>query len=306
MNIAVAIDFSVESHFAVRWALDLRAQARERQQPIRLLAFCVPSPTEEFDFQTLSYPRTTDDPDIHHRLTRRVRSFLESVHHDIEDVEIVVQEGETADILSTLCRREDVDWLILGKTSTGPISRLFLGSTVHELIEEIPTRTVVVHPDHARLGEDLQIAVGIDFLPGSLAALFAAADLADLTGAELQLIHALPDAPTGKSQGGLVNYLAPSDLVHLTTDARQSMESMMAELTRRYPTLRYTILVHSGTPRMVLRKFVESQQTDALVVGHIHQTRLERWALGAVGRYLIRKMPTTLIVVPPPAGETHL
>ena len=302
MNIAIAVDLSVESHFAVRWALELRAKARRLGQSVRCWAVCVPSPQEPFEFQSLAYPNSTKDPGVHRRISHRTRTFLESVDDDVDDVEVVVEEGVPAEILARFCLRHNVDWLVTGKSSVGPFARLFLGSTVHDLIDLSPCRLAIVHPEHARLDPPLQFAVGIDFLPGSEAALFSAAELSELIEARLLLIHALQDAPTGRLQGGLVNYLAGPDPARLTATARASLESMMGELERQYPNLAYDIMVHGGSPKKVLQDLIERHHVDIAFVGKVYHSTLERWALGSVARTLVKRMPCTLVLAPPAPG----
>lgn len=301
MNIAVAIDLSVESHFAVRWMLDLQARARESNIPVQCHAISVPAAREPFQFQNLAYPNSTDDPDVHHRLVHQVRGFLESVHYDVDDVEITVRDGKSAEVIAQFCERRDIDWMITGKSSVGPFARLFMGSTVHDLIDRVSSRLVVVHPEHARLQRSSDFAIGVDFLPGSEAALYTAADLTDLTDAHLHIVHALQDAPTGTAHGGLVNYLASTDVAHLTADARQSLEAMMDELQGQHPGLEYSTLVHSGTPKTVLMDVISRQNIDAVFLGKIPHSTFEKWTLGSVSRALVKRMPTTMVLVPPEA-----
>ncbi len=298
MNIAIAVDLSAESYFAVRWALDLRARAREQGLPTRCYAVCIASSKEPFEFQSLAYPDTTEDPGVHHRITHRVRTFLESVDDDVDDVEVVIKEGEAAQILSRFCDRHDIEWLVTGMSSAGPLARLLVGSTVHDLIDQVPANLAVIHPEYAQFDPPLNFTVGVDFLPGSDSALFAAAELAELTGAHLNLVHALQDAPTGTVHGGLVNYLANTDIAHLTAEARNSLESMMEELEKQFPDLSYSTLVHSGSPQKVLLDFIDSHDVDIVFLGKILHSTFERWTLGSVSRTLIRKMPTTIVLTP--------
>ena len=301
MNIAIAVDLSVESHFAVRWALDLRARAREHDRTVKCYAVVITSSPAPYRYHNLGFPEATDIPDIRHRLVHQVRNFLETVNQDVDDVEVVVEEGEPAESIAAFCSRKKIDWLITGMSSVGPFARLFLGSTVHDLIDLVPTKLVIVHPEHCRLEPPLDFAIGVDFLPGSEAALFTAADLTDVSGAHLHLVHALQDAPTGTVHGGLVSYLAPTDVAHLTADARNSLEAMMSELERQHPGINYSILVHSGAPKKVILDFIERQNIDAVFLGRILRSTFEKWTLGSVARSLVKRMPTTMLLVPPEA-----
>ncbi len=300
MKIAVAVDFSIESHFAIRWALALREQARRRDLPVELLAITVPSDVQRFKYRSLAgYPTdTTKSPGIRHWISHHVREFLEAVDDDVDDVEIVLREGEAADVIATYCAEADIDWLVTGMNSADAFSRFVLGSTVHELRDIVPCNLVVVHPEHHELDGNFDIATGIDFLPGSDAALFAAAELADLTDAHLHLVHALQDAPTGSTRAGSLSSLDATDIAYLTNDARQSLEALMEEVERVRPDLEYSTLVHSGPARRVFMEFIDEHAIDAVFLGRTQHSTLEKWLAQSLSQFLLKHMPTTLVLVP--------
>lgn len=301
MNIAVAVDFSMESHFAVRWALDLRDAARSRDIPVRTYAVTIPADAEDFGYRTLAgLPTATDEsPGVSHQIARRIRDFLEMVDYDVDDIEIVLEDGEPPEVLSRFCEDHHIDWLVTGMDSTDALSRLILGSTVHRLRELAPCNLVVTHPQHARLEPPVQLATGIDFLPGSDAALFAAAEITELTEGHLHLIHALQDAPTGSASSGPVRSLDPEDLARLEAEANESLDAMMDEIRKTSPAITYSKLVHTGSAKKVLMKYIRRHDIDATFVGKVHHSTFEKWLYGSVSKTLLKRMPTTLVLVPP-------
>lgn len=301
MNIAVAVDFSMESHFAVRWALDLRDRARRQGIPVHTFAVTIPADAEDFGYRTLrGLPTsTTEDAGVSFQIAHRIREFLESVDYDVDDVEIVLEEGEPPEVLSEFCETNDIDWLVTGMNSSDALSRLVLGSTVHRLRELAPCNLAVVHPDHSRLNEPIDVAAGIDFLPGSDTALFGAASLTDLTGGHLHLLHALQEAPTGSSRRGPLSSLDPEDMARLESDAAESLDTMMDEIRRKHPDIEYSKLVHSGSAKKVLINYIDQNNIDATFLGKVHHSTFEKWFFGSVSRALLKKMPTTLVLVPP-------
>ncbi len=301
MKIAIAVDLSVESHFAVHWALDLRDWARKRDRPVDVFAISIPADVQEFEYRNLAgYPTdATEIPGVRHRMTHHVRNFLETVDYDVDDIEIILDEGDASEIITEFCEREGIDWLVTGMDATDALSRMLLGSTVHQLRETAPCNLVVVHPEHARLTGDQNFVTGIDFLPGSESALFAASEISDLTDSHLHLVHALQDAPTGSSRSGPIRSLDPTDVAYLTADARESLEAMMDELQVQYPDIEYSTLVHSGSARRVLIEYIDRHNIDAAFLGKVHHSTFEKWFFGSVSRLLLKRMPTTLVLAPP-------
>lgn len=299
-RIAIAVDLSVESHFAVRWALDLRNRLREREEAVEMFAISVPADRETFAFQSIpEYPDTTQDAGVHHWIVRRVRDFLETVDHRVDDIEIVAEEGEASEVIAGFCREHEIDWVTCGMEMKGAFARWILGSTVYELTDLTPCNLAVVHPEHARLKPPLQFACGIDFLPGSEAALFSASHLADVTDAHLHLVHALRDAPTGSNRGASLEELDPSDAKRLAVDARQSLEAMMEEVRLKYPKLDYSALVHGDSAKAVLVDYIREHHIDAAFLGRVDHSTFEKLLGASVGRQLLKRMPTTLVMVPP-------
>lgn len=299
MNLAIAIDLSPESRAALKWALDLRQTLRERDEALTCHAIHIPSVSAPFAFQNFTgYGRATDEPGIHHQLVHQVRQFMRDVDYDIDDIQIYVRDGHAPQLISQYCIEHQIDWLITGQSSTGTIGRFFLGSTVDAMAELAPCPIVVVHRDHPHLERPVDISVGIDFLPGSEAALFAAANLADITTGHLCLAHAFQDAPTGALHQGMVNYLMPSSAANMTLATRRALHRMMDEVHQLYPHVTYDISVDHGLPRQVLTEIATHRDSDMLVLGKVHHPTLERLALGSAARQLLHKMPTTLVLAP--------
>ncbi len=298
MRIAVAVDLSVESHFALRWALDLRDRMREQGYGVETYAYTVPADADDFSRRNLAgYSHTDEEPGVRRWMVHKIRDFLESVRPDVDDVEVVVEEGEVARKLAAFCEARDIDWLVVGQSTVGPFARLVMGSVIDDLTELVPARLVIVHPEHSRLQERPELVVGIDFLPGSETALMSAAAVADLTEGRLHLIHALEDAPTGASTS-MVGPRSSTDIARLSEEARRSLDELMFDVRQRYPDVDYTTFVHSGRAKRVLASFIDRRHADAAFFGKVDHSTMERWLFGSVSRALLRKMPTTMVLVP--------
>lgn len=295
MKLAVAIDFTIESSAALRWALDLRDHLRESQRPVELVAISI-APRTWFSMDREQ--KTTDDPGLHHSLVFQVREFLESVDSHLEDIRIIVDEGRPAPLISSICAQEEVDLLAIGRTAPTALNLWSWGSTSHKIADQIDCPLAIVDPDHQRFRRDSTILVGVDFSLTSENALWNAAELADLSTSELHVLHALEDMPLTTMSTGMVNYLSPGDLAHLSANARESLEHIMIGIRRRHPKLAYATLVHSGNAIKLLTHHVRNTEADLLVLGKIHRSRSAEYLLGGVARGLVKRPPTTLLLIP--------
>ncbi len=292
MRISAAVDLSQESLRALRWALDLRDRLRDRDQPVDLRVISIASPTW---YSTDRSQKVTDDLSVRSRWTREIRDAIEDVG-DVDDVPIDLDEGSPARLLARACPPSHTDWLVAGSSRHGFLSRLLQGSTAHRIARQAPCNVALVHPDHHRLLPGHSFAVGVDFYPGSEAAMMAAARLTDLTDGSLHLIHALTDEPTSSLSAGLINYLSPTDITHLSASARASLEALIHEVRRRYDLPIYTTAVHTGLPYEVLRDYCHAAHIDSMALGRVPRTKASEVILGSTTRALVRSMPTTLLL----------
>jgi nucleotide-binding universal stress UspA family protein len=60
------------------------------------------------------------------------------------EVEVVVTEGEVADVISRVARERSADFLVVGTKGRGALSRLVLGDTTHDILKRTPCPVVVV------------------------------------------------------------------------------------------------------------------------------------------------------------------
>ena len=295
MKIAVAIDFSLESGAALRWALDLRDHLRRRDKPARVIAISI-APRTWFSMDRAQ--KTTHDPGLHHHLIFQVRHFLESIDPDVDELEIRIDEGRTAPLIIETSERENVDLLVIGRTDPAPLVRWHWGSTAHRIADKFHLPLVIVDPDHCRFPAHGKFAIGVDFSPASEKALWQAANLAELTSSQLHVIHALQDLPLTTMSTGMVNYLSPGNLANISASARESLEFIMAGIQRYHPSLTYATMVHSGTPAHILASHANQTNLDLLVLGKIRRSRTSDYLLGGVTRALVKEMPTTLLLIP--------
>src|SRR5690554_1825491 len=141
MKILLATDLSLEAESAARWAISLRERILDAEHAASLTALYVAPPSH---YTMNSDARLADSPDVHSRITRQVRDWLTELSPHAGDIDIVLEEGKPADIITQHCQRHRVDWLVLGTSGGGAISRALLGSTALKLAHRAPCKTVLV------------------------------------------------------------------------------------------------------------------------------------------------------------------
>lgn len=72
-----------------------------------------------------------------------VKAFVQNLVPDL-DVDVVVAEGGVADTIARIARERDADFLVVGTKGRGPVSRLVLGDTTHDILKRTPCPVVVV------------------------------------------------------------------------------------------------------------------------------------------------------------------
>ncbi|TXD36112.1 universal stress protein [Lujinxingia vulgaris] len=300
MKILLATDLSLEAESAARWALDLRERILATERSASLSALYVAPPEH---YSANAGERLAENPDINARQTHQVREWLRTLSPHTDDIDILLEEGKPATVITNYCTTHQVDWLVLGTSGAGAISRAMLGSTAMKLVHRAPCKTVLVQPDHATLSEPPGLSVALDFMPGSQAALFSAAHLAHLTGAQLDLVHILHDTPTPTLNTGLVNYLSPQDIDQLTERTRECLIELGVEVKTLYPELTFESHVYAGPTVATLTQHCETHSVDLLILGKKSRSALQDRALGSIASAMARKHPTSLMLVPP---EDHL
>lgn len=88
-----------------------------------------------------------DEDSVRETMIRRVRAeVLDFVNSCVSGVtvDVVVVEGEVAEAVARAAAERNADFLVVGTKGRGPLSRLVLGDTAHDLIRRTPCPVVVV------------------------------------------------------------------------------------------------------------------------------------------------------------------
>lgn len=219
-------------------------------------------------------------------LRQRIKRELQG---DVADADIHVEEGEPAEVILDVARRERCDLIVLGDASELPGRRL-LGNTVETLVRSSPTSVLVVkrRPRSAYR----RVLVGTDLTPESRHGLDTATAL--FPRAELTLLHAL-DIPYESL------WLDPARRADLNRMEMATIEAFVAEAELPADLRsRMQLLVEHGHPESMLRKHAMEHDSDLTVIGAFRRGLAFHLLVGGTTRRIVQVAPNDVLVVRAP------
>ncbi len=299
-KILAPVDFSTASQRSLAYALDV---ARTEGAELTILTAC-PTPLDIAPSVALEFARIHDgvslDQYILSQGTDRQRELLNSLEVPGSIAErAIVEVGEPVQVI--LQRLEEHDIAILGTHGRTGIDHLFMGSIAERVVRAAtkPVITVGGHGDTRKpVFPPKKILVPIDFSDGARAALFAANRLANVTGAEVELLHVVhhPDALDGV-QAVLVR-LQGGEPVSLGEYARSKIEDELGLfLTGHFEEKVPHLHVIDGKPHEVIGDFAEAGRYDLVAMGTHGRTGLARFGVGSVAERVMRTSSVPVMTV---------
>jgi nucleotide-binding universal stress UspA family protein len=221
----------------------------------------------------------------------RMRTWLASVLEPGADSELHVGMGRAAAVVEAAAADVRADLVVLGGKEHSAWLRVFGGSTAHHVARSlnVPLLVVASPPVGVR-----RILAAVDLTDAAGATIRAAETLAQLTGAQVRIVHAVAAIPEEPERQGA---MTQEDFYAMS--ARILEDLISPQVTLRDAESR----VRQGDAEQVIRKEVANWQPDVLVIGTHGRSWANRILLGSVTEALLSHLPTTTLFVPPPSGE---
>ncbi len=139
-----------------------------------------------------------------------------------------------------------------------------------------------------------RILVAVPDVKHSQVAVHAGVSLAREYGADLVVLHAEHD-PFGQDGWNLPFLSVDEEYRKLIEDAKKDMDAAIR--AERAKGLKVTEIVRKGEPAGVIRKVIEDEKIDLLVMLAHEEGRLEHFLFGRIANDLIRRMPCSIFLV---------
>jgi len=204
-------------------------------------------------------------------------------------VQRIAEIGDPAEIITRFAHTKGIDLIMMPTHGYGPFRSLLLGSITAKVLHdaECPVWTAA-HMEQPPSGhiDGSSVLCAIDATPQSGALIQWAAGYAELTGAQLRLVHAVSGI-SGWPQRRLDHEFEQT----LRKDARLAIESLQKSIGNTSP-----ICVGVGDVAQVVRAEAERHNTDLVIIGRgiIHKT-MGRLRTNSYG--IIRHAPCPVLSV---------
>jgi len=192
----------------------------------------------------------------------------------------------------------DADLLVIGTHGRTGVARLLLGSVAEACVAAAPCPVLTVPrtPEGAGPSTAAPVLVAVDFSDRSRAAVAAGRQLADLFGADLELVHVVRDA--GPYPG-----LAPNILSLVDYDPAQgeAVRDRLARFAETVPGAAPTTFhVGLGEPSRVVTALAAERGAGALVLGTHGRRGLAHALIGSVAEAALRRSPCPVLTLRQP------
>jgi nucleotide-binding universal stress UspA family protein len=140
-----------------------------------------------------------------------------------------------------------------------------------------------------------------DFSEPSLLAIDAATELAEISDAEIILIHAVSPLPASAQPGPMHAFDTAGYLREMLAYGRESMERLIKE---RIPDkIPVRSLVLAGNPSDEITRAAEDEDVDLVVIATHGLTGWKRFVFGSVTERVVRMAPCPVLTIPAPGKE---
>jgi nucleotide-binding universal stress UspA family protein len=219
--------------------------------------------------------------------------FLPPFPADVHVVEAEVTGESVAAALVDYAWDHDVSLAVVGTHGRRGFAHLFLGSVAELVVREAPCPVLTVHAD----AEDhavRRVLVPVDFSGRSDDAVRYARALADLSGARVDLLHAVDTGfePDVYGVGMLWHEALPSIVERCRAAMAETAEALLGERAG-------DLHVEVASPAAAVLHAVERLGADLVVMATHGRTGLKRFALGSVAEKVVQHAPCPVLVVKP-------
>ncbi|MBD2838049.1 universal stress protein [Pseudomonas sp. JM0905a] len=211
--------------------------------------------------------------------------------------EIWVEVGDPAKHIADCTRWANIDLLVVGSHRKNPLRDIFVGTTLERLVRTSHVPILLVN----KAAEDdyLMPLLALDCSPASAQAVRAAHELGLIPKSGAKALHAFD--PLGGAMllaAGAGAGTIPGDYA---ADERRRATAALDEflLKEELGALIDERLIEEGQPMTALRRVLEREPVDLLVMGTRGLTGMKRVLIGSVADAAMRELDCDILTVPP-------
>ncbi len=211
--------------------------------------------------------------------------------------QIWVEVGDPARHIADCTRWADVDLLVVGSHRKNPLRDIFVGTTLERLVRTSHVPILLVN--RAAEFDYLAPLLAIDCSPASAQAARAAHELGLLPAPGARVLHAFDPLggamllAAGAGAGAIPGDYAANERRRATAALDEFLlkEELGAFIDQK--------LIEEGQPMTALRRVLEREPIDLLVMGTRGLTGMKRVLIGSVTDAAMRELDCDILTVPP-------
>jgi nucleotide-binding universal stress UspA family protein len=208
-----------------------------------------------------------------------------------------VRIGSAAAVLSAAAEELDAELVVLGGKHRSAIGRWLAGSTAHDVVRALERPLLVTGPSPGSGPLESgysRVLAAIDLSPASQPTLDGAERVARLSGARLQVLHAV-------ERFAMLPGLAPG-LDDYTMQRAEADFELSAWPQTDFP---HADVVRRGPAAETIAEAATDWAADLVVVGSHNRGWVSRRLFGSVTEQLLNRLPASLLVIPVCVPELH-
>lgn len=293
-KVLFATDFSERSEAALPHAL---WYAREFEAELHMLHAVVLHADDPAN-PDVDFP---DLEDAYREVDRWASDRMEVAAGRVDEAGVAVKRVEqrgiaAAPVILDYAGEEEIDLIVLATHGRRGVRRMLLGSVAEEVVRRAgrPVLTVRSDGDGAHGEPPRRVLVPVDFSEHARRALLYGEAIAERTGAELHVLHVLPE----------MSFPDPyfAEAAQLRAMANAAQERVPEALARNVQEVLGTgadahTHLEVGSPAATIVRVAEAEDVDHVVLSSHGRTGLQRALLGSVAEGVVRRASCPVLTV---------
>ena len=285
-KILVGIDFSNITESVVNSALFL---GKTFNSEVCLFHVLEPPIIAIYEDPFLSLDNTEVIVELEEILINKFKAELENLKKRFDEAgvkcNVSVEVGDIVDTILDYAEENNFDLIVLGSHSEGLLEKLILGSITERVLNKTKISTLVIK------GEPIQkidkILCGYDFLPNSIKALETALEIAKITKAEVEVLHAEYD-----------NWISHLRKVYeeVYQKKKDLLKLLEKDIKEKY-NLDIKTKIEKGAPEKVILEEIKNFDPDITILGKRKRKDFKRLLIGTVAMKVVKNSPKSVLIV---------
>jgi nucleotide-binding universal stress UspA family protein len=280
-KILCPVDFFPASHAAVKYAAGLAANY---DATIHFLHVLTPIPLTAYEY--------VDTEEVIHGLEASSAVEMNKLVAGLKGTgvrtETDVRLGDVYDEIKLAIEEVKPDLIVMGTHGRRSVERWFMGSTTEKLLRHSPVPLVTIAATGGKpSAPPRRILVTTDFSEGTSDALAFAFSVAQENESKVTLLHVVNDVDVDVSgyRDSLINRV------------RKQLDDLVPAEARNWCEI--ATRVETGIPYRIIKRVLEDERIDLLVMNIHGKGMLDRALLGSTAERLVRTAGCPVMLIPP-------